>query len=127
MRTDDALKLFASSLALVLLALGMAKFAEPRAIFFGYPDLPAFDGAQLSLGNRVSATKEFDVCKSGRDDSIEAALAETMLSWTLLECPSPPFLGVGDRRGPYKRGGCSGDRSEYAILDHWWFPRKVGF
>jgi hypothetical protein len=118
MRTDDALNLFASSLALVLFALGMAKFAEPRAIFFGYADFPASHGAHLSLANPASATEEFDVCKAGRNDPIEAALTEPMLSWTLLECASPPILGVGDRRRQCERGRCYGGRDEYAILDH---------
>src|SRR5436853_5238633 len=99
MRTDDALNLFASSHALVLFALCMAEFAEPCAVFFGYPNLPASHGAPLSLGNTVPAAEEFDVCKAGRDDPIDAALAESMLSWTLLECPSPPILGIDDRRG----------------------------
>ena len=78
MRTDDALNLLASSLALILFTLCMAEFAEPSAVFFGYTDLPAFHGAPLSLSNL--AAKEFDVRKAGRDNwQTEAALSETML------------------------------------------------
>ena len=93
MRTDDALNLSASSLALVLFALRMTDLAELAAIFFRNPLLPVSHGPHLAFGNPVPAAKEVDVCKSSCDYSVQASFAEPMFAPPLLECPRAAIPG----------------------------------
>ena len=99
MRTDDALNFFAAALAFVFFPHGMAEFAELRAVFLSNSVLPAPHGPFFSLADTVAAAKEASVRESGAYHSVQAPLAESMLSAALFERAAPPVLGGCDCRG----------------------------
>jgi len=98
MRTNDALDLLASSLALVFFTLCMTELAELSAVLLRNPILPAPHGPRLGFGNSVPAAEESDVCESRSDDAVQASFAEPMSAAPLLERAAPPLLRAGNCR-----------------------------